>query len=239
MSKAEKRDDVFLGSQPNAAKPRGLIDALSEIQQYYVVERTGSPIPEDFFTIGGKLSFFEVGFKAAFLSGMVSALLTPFAFGVIQRYIPIFGSYETSLFDKAFALVLAVSFSLAYSVFVAFTGKYYIGSISKSAIKNLVGGFIIGAVLKMVIIFILFHTIYFYFLSPDFLVRSLPRLRFLMKYETLKGIYVFLIEFRPVFLTSSYFVIFTTLLMIGIPLLSIFCGSRKTREAINRENEWK
>lgn len=239
MSKAEKRDDVFLGSQPNAAKPRGLIDALSEIQQYYVVERTGSPIPEDFFTIGGKLSFFEVGFKAAFLSGVVSALLLPFAFGVFQRYIPIFGAYVPSFFDKAFALILAISFSVAYSVFVAFTGKYYIGSISKSAIKNLVGGFIIGAVLKMVIMFILFHTIYFLILSPDFLSRNLLKLRPFIKHASLEGIYTFLLGFRPVFLSSAYFVIFTTLLMIGIPLISIFISSRKTMEAIDREKEWK
>ncbi len=233
----KSKGDVFLGNPLPAGKPKGLIDALSEIQQYYVVERSGSPIPEDFFTIGGKLAFFEVGFKAAFLSGMVSALLTPFAFGVIQRYIPIFGSYEPSLFDRVFALVLATSFSVAYAIFLASTGRYYIATISKAAIRGLLAGFIVGALLKMVIIFILFHTIYF--LSQNFLVRNLLRLRPFIKHGTLEGIYTFLMEFKSVFLVSSYFVIFTTLLMIGIPLGSILISSRRTRALIEQEKKWQ
>jgi hypothetical protein len=236
---SERRGDVFLGSQPHPEKPRGLVDALSEIQQYYVVERSGSPIPEDFFTIGGKLAFFEVGFKAAFLSGMVSALLMPFAFGVIERYIPIFGSYEPSLFDRVFALVLAVSFSVAYALFISLVSGYYIGNLPKLAIRNLLGGFFAGAVLKMIIVFILFHTIYFYLLSPNFLIRNLLKLRPFIKHETLEKIYTFLIEFKSVFLTSSYFVIFTTFLMTGIPLLSIIISSRRTRIEIEREQRWK
>jgi len=235
----KSKGDVFLGNPLPAGKPKGLIDALSEIQQYYVVERSGSPIPEDFFTIGGKLAFFEVGFKAAFLSGMVSALLTPFAFGVIQRYIPIFGSYEPSLFDRIFALVLATSFSVAYAIFLASTGRYYIATISKAAIRGLLSGFIVGALLKMVIIFILFHTIYFYFLSQDFLARNLIRLRPFIKYLTLERIYTFLMGFKSVFLVSSYFVIFTTLLMIGIPLGSILISSRRTRALIEQEKKWQ
>ena len=236
---SEKRGDVFLGSQPHPEKPRGMVDALSEIQQYYVVERSGSPIPEDFFTIGGKLAFFEVGFKAAFLSGMVSALLMPLAFGVIERYIPIFGSYEPSLFDRVFALVLAVSFSVAYAVFISMVGGYYIGNLPKLAIRNLLGGFFTGALLKMIIVFILFHTIYFCLLSPDFLIKNLLKLGPFIKHETLERIYTFLIEFRSVFLTSSYFVIFTTLLMIVIPLLSILFSSGRTKAEIEKEQRWK
>jgi len=234
----KSKGDIFVGVSPPPHKPKGLVDALSEIQQYFVVERSGSPIPDDFFTIGGKLAFFEVGFRAAFLSGIVSALLMPFAFGVIERYIPIFGSYNPSLFDRIFAIVLSISFSIAHSVFISLTGKYYIGSISKSAIKNLLGGFISGALLKLVIAFILFHTIYFYLLSPKFLTRNLLKLSPFVKYETLKRIYLFLIEFKPVFLISSYFLIFTTFLMIFIPMLSILISSRRTKKEIEWEERW-
>ncbi len=163
----------------------------------------------------------------------------PLAFGVIQRHIPIFGSQDASLYDRIFALILSVSFSIAYSVFISFTGKYFIGSISKSAIKNLVGGYIAGALLKMIIIFILFHTVYFYFLSEKFLARNLLKLKPLLKYETLERIYVFLIQFKPVFLISSYFLIFTTALMILIPLASIRIGSRKTKLEIEKEEKWR
>lgn len=234
----KSRGDIFLGSTPPKGKPKGLVDALSEIQQYYVVERSGSSIPEDFFTIGGRLSFFEVGFRGAFLCGIISALLTPFAFGVIEKHIPIFGSYSPSTFDRFFALVLSISFAIAHAVFISFSGKYYIGSISKSAISSLLWGFILGALLKMVIAFILFHTIYFYLLSPDFLSKNLLKFSHFIKYETLNKIYKFLIEFRPVFLTSSYFIVFTTILMIAIPIVSIIIGSRKTRKEIEKEEKW-
>ena len=234
----KSRGDIFLGAATPKGKPKGLVDALSEIQQYYVVERGGSSIPDDFFTIGGKLSFFEVGFRSAFLCGIVSALLMPLSFGVVERYIPIFGSNDPSLFDKIFALVLAVSFSIAHAVFIAFVGKYYIGSISKAAIKNLLAGFISGAIAKMVIVFILFHTIYFYILSQDFLFRNLLKLRSVVKVETLNEVYGFLLEFRSVFLTSSYFLIFSTFLMIAIPVLSIVFGSRNTKREMEREEKW-
>lgn len=238
MSDNKSKGDIFLGSTPSPGKPKGLVDALSEIQQFYVVERSGSPIPPDFFTIGGKLAFFEVGFKAAFLSGLVSALLTPFAFGVFERYLPIFGSYNPSFFDRIFALVLAVSFSVGYAIFIAFVGGYYIGNLPRLAIRNLLGGFITGAVVKMIIVFLIFHTVYFFILTPEFLQKNLLKFSTFVKYDTLNRVYQFLMEFKSVFLTSSYFVIFTTVLMVGIPLASIFFGSRRTKKQIFQEEKW-
>lgn len=239
-SKNSQRNDVFLGEQPEAhGKPKGLLDAISEIQQYYVVERSGSTIPEDFFTISGKLAFFEVGFKGGFISGMISALLTPFAIGVVERYIPIFGTYETSLFDRIFAFAIALSFTLGYAFFFANLGKYYIGGITKSAIKNLLGGVVTGATLKMFIAFMGFHFIYFVLLDPHRLADWLLKLSGTLKHETLNGIYLWLLEFRPVFLTSAYFVVFTTVLMIVIPIIGIMKGARKTRKIMHQENAWK
>ncbi len=64
----KSQDDVILTDPQGVHKPRGLLDAISEIQQYYTVEKGGSNIPEDFLTIKGKLSFFMVGLKHALLS---------------------------------------------------------------------------------------------------------------------------------------------------------------------------
>jgi hypothetical protein len=235
----ESRNDVFLGSQPQPSKPKGLIDALSEIQQYFVVERSGSVISEDFLTIGGKLAFFEVGFKGAFLSGLVTAFLTPFAIGVFERYIPIFGSYDPSLFDRVFAIVLATSFSIGYAIFIASVGRYYIGEITRSAIKNLFFGFATGTLLKLIIAFILFHSIYFFVLEPSSLAKILMKFKPFFKYETLNGIYGFLCDFRPVFLVSSYFLVFTSALVMVFLSGSIVINSRRTRRIIQEEEKWK
>lgn len=239
-SSGSSTGDVFIGSTAYPGKPKGLLDALSEIQQYYVVERTGSTIPEDFLTFSGKLAFFEVGAKGAVVSGLISAMLTPIAVGVIERYIPIFGSYEPSFFDKFFAFILAMSFSLGYGIFIATVGKYYIGGISRAAIRNLMGGLIVGALVKLIIVFILFHFIYFVVLDPTRVASFLIRFRASgVKYEVLDSIYRFLMDFRPVFLTSAYFVVFTTILLIAIPAVSIFVGSRRTKRAMQQEEMWK
>ena len=102
----------------------------------------------------------EVGFKGAFISGLVSILLTPFFVGVIERYIPIFGSYEFTLFDQAFAVALTLSFSMGYSLILASIGRYYIGKLSKRAINWLMAGLTVAGVLKMVIAFVFYNTLY-------------------------------------------------------------------------------
>jgi len=233
------KGDVFLGTTPYPGSPKGLLDAISEIQQYYIVERSGSIISDDFLTFKGKLGFFEVGFKGALVSGFISVLLTPFAIGVVQKYIPIFGSYQPTLFDKTFAIILATSFSVGYALFFSVLGKYYIGGISKTAVKNLMGGLITGAILKMILAFIMFHFIYFVVLEPVRLAKLLLKLRSFIKYETLNSIYLWLLDFKPVFLTSAYFIVFTTFLLIIIPTGSIFIRSRKTKKLMGKETQWK
>ena len=54
---------VPVSSSPHAS-PRNMIDAISEIQQYHIIERTGQDIPSDFLTmrtylLGGGRSLFS------------------------------------------------------------------------------------------------------------------------------------------------------------------------------------
>jgi len=53
-----------------------IIDAISQIQQFAVIERSGQDIPDDFLTIRGKLNFFNMGFGNGFIEGIVFAFLT-------------------------------------------------------------------------------------------------------------------------------------------------------------------
>jgi hypothetical protein len=101
------------------------------------------------------------------------------------------------------------------------------------------GGLITGAILKMILAFILFHFIYFVVLEPHRLANFLIKLKWLAKYETLNSIYLWLLDFKPVFLTSAYFIVFTTFLLIVIPTGSIFIRSRKTKKLMEKETQWK
>jgi hypothetical protein len=236
--RSSSKGDIFLGPTAYPGTPKGLLDAISEIQQYYVVERSGSTISDDFLTFKGKLSFFEVGFKVSAVSTLISILLTPVAIGVVQRYIPIFGSYQPSLFDKVFAMVLALSFSSGYGLIMTVLGKYYIGSISKAAIRNLLGGLIVGSVFKVAVAFILFHFIYFVVLEPVRLSGLLLKLRPALKPEIVNSIYLWLIDFKPVFLTSAYFIAFSAFIMVAIPLGTILIVSRRAKRIIEHEQTW-
>lgn len=236
---ARDKDSSVMSPGAPPGKPVGLIDAIAEIQQYYVVERQGSTINSEFLTMKGKMMFMEIGFKAAFISGLVSALMTPVSIGVLEEYIPIFGSSDPSLFDKTFALILSISFTLGYALFLSSLGKYYIGDITKTSVKNLMGGFVGGALLKMTLVFIFFHFVYFILLDADRLANYLLKLSPIVQRSTLETTYQWILNFKPVFLTSAYFVIFTTVLTISIPVMSIVIQSRRTKKLMAMEAAWQ
>jgi hypothetical protein len=205
-------------------KPKGLIAAISEIEWYNTAEKDGSNINQSFFVLDRKIEFFEVGFKGAFISGLISALLTPLAIGVIEKMIPVFGSTEPTTFDKAFVFLLALGFSLGYAIFIGSVGRFYSGSISKTMIRNFIGGVITGAVLKAIIAFLFFHFIYLIVLKDSNIVSALSFISELYKnppYESLNKIYYWVVNFKPVFLTSAWFVVATTVIFIFVPLIAI------------------
>lgn len=239
LSKDSQRGDIFIGNQPTPGKPKGFLNAYSEIQQYYLAEKTTGTISVDFLTLEGKLAFFEVGFKGGFLCGFISALLTPVAFGVIDNYLPIFGSYDPNWYDKFFAFVLACGFAVGYGFLFSSLGKYYIGEVSKAAIKNLVMGLAIGAVIKLIIVFLAFHFIYIVILEPNVIGAWLIKMTWLTSYDRLNGLFQWLMVFRPVFLVSAYFVLFTTLLMITIPILGIHLGAKRSKKRMDHQEDNK
>jgi hypothetical protein len=51
--------------------PATLIDAMSEIQQYYLVEQSGQPLHKDFFTMNHVMGFSRVGLHSAFRDSIV------------------------------------------------------------------------------------------------------------------------------------------------------------------------
>ena len=73
-SSSSKSGDVVVMNNEDIMTRRafqGLINAISQIQQYSVIEKGGQDIPDDFLTIRGKLMFFNIGFGNGFLEGMI------------------------------------------------------------------------------------------------------------------------------------------------------------------------
>lgn len=216
--------DIIPVNTAARTKPKGLIAAISEIEWYYTSEKGGSLIDEKFFVLDRKFEFFEVGFKGAFISGLISAALSPLAIGVVQKMIPIFGTSEPSAFDKSFVFLLAIGFSLGYALFIGSAGRFYTGRITKTMIRNLLGGAIVGSILKAVIAFLFFHFIYLVILKDAYILAVL---RFIEKplgsysHNVLNKVYYWIVDFKPVFLTAAWFGVITTAIFVAVPLIII------------------
>lgn len=218
----DKGGGVYLTQQ--GQKPKNIFEALNELEFFAASESEGDPIPEKFFTIKQRLEFMEVGFKSAFLSGMFTAILSPFMIGVFEKIIPVFGTYNPSIIDQLYVLLLTIGFALGYGIFISRMAKSYKYGVSKEMAKNIMIGLWTGGVFKMIFVFLLFHFIYFQVLSPEWCKKA-----FLYLYEkkwlsdaVVVSAYKFILEFRNVFLTAAWFVVGTTMLFLLIPTLRIF-----------------
>jgi hypothetical protein len=208
-------------------KVKNLFDAISDIEFFGGAEKEGSLIPEDFFTFKQKIQFWEVGFKAAFVSGIIVALLSPLMVGVFEKIIPVFGSYEPSIIDQLYVFLLTIGFSLGYGIFISRLAKYCTRGygITKEMVKWLMSGLVSGAILKAVFIFLLFHFIYFMVLTPGNLYRAFIFFEkngiLYLDQRVIEKVWYFLLEFRKTFVIAAWYVVFTSMLLVGIPLVRI------------------
>lgn len=234
----DKDNETIIASSPTPKKARGLLDAISEIQQYYVVEKSGSTISADFLTYKGKIEFGIIGFKASMMSGLVLGIFAPIAIGVVEQHIPIFGSYEPSTFDQLFALVLAMSFTMGYAAFASTVGRFFVGEITRTAIKNLMGGLVAGKAVVIVVTFIAFHFLYLSFDS----IRMADFLLFfgsVLSEDAMAEGHAWWMGFRPSFLVAAWFVVVTTILFLAVPGTALLVKSRKTRRMMQWAEKWK
>ena len=155
---------VPISSSPHAS-PRNLIDAISEIQQYHIIERTGQDIPSDFLTVRGMLTFFMVGARSGFWEGVFLGLLLPLAWGVCEEVIPAFGA-TADLLGKCLVFLFGFGISLMMTVILGgILARYYGGNLTRKAVNSLVWGRTLSLIAKGVLIFLAFNLLVF-LLSP-------------------------------------------------------------------------
>lgn len=175
-----------------------------------------------------RLEFFEVGFKGSLLSGLVTAMLTPLAVGVIEEHIPVFGDIAPTPFDKAFVFMLALGFNIGYALFISRVAKYhYLGVYTRPMVRNFYSGVLVGAGLKAFLSFIFFHFLYLKILKDKYIIQLVLACRSFLSEEKAIIMYEFIRDFKPVFLTSAYVVLFTTALFVAIPIASVIMAKKK------------
>ena len=203
--------------------PHNLLDVISFIEQQYSNEVGGAETTGALFTIKQWWEFWEVGFKTSLKSGLVLAMLTPVAVGVMERLIPIFGDKEPTLFDMCFALLLSFGFPLLLALFIAQSTAKHRAGYTRKMVKAFMSGMAQGTALKAALIFILFHFVYIVVLTNDNILKALMRLEKIhVSVERLAGWAQWIMDAREVLLTSAWIVVGTSVLAVALPYGSFY-----------------
>lgn len=147
---------IPLGGKTRMNKPRSIISAISEIQQYYVIESQGQHIPTDFFTIEGSLELTKIGAR----SGFNEALLVLFLFPLFTLYLVPFVFVDSGN-DTQFLMNMVPYLGIFINTLLCIAmSRYYVGNITRRAINSFYVGRTMVLILKGLLFYILFQTLY-------------------------------------------------------------------------------
>jgi len=221
---------LFPSTTPRA-KPKSLLEAISDIEKLSAVERTGMPIPPHFLLLNEKFAYFDVGLKAAWADTLVNLIFTPISVGVFDRVVPIFGTYDPTIVDQLFSLMIGLSYTLGINILLAFNlGACYFGKVCRNAIWQLYGGFVVGSFLKMLMIFFIFHFLYWR-ITPELLSQLLTSI-----YLVVHGMFTaaqwdklfyWFVDMRNLLFKSGIFIVVSTVICLALPFASFLLGSRR------------
>lgn len=233
MSRDSNQSDMMALPQTAEIHPKGLLEAISYIDQQFANEIGGCLTNSLFLTTTQRIEFMEVGFKSSFVSGVISALLTPVAIGAVEQYIPIFGNSNPTWLDLASAFLLAFCFSLGYAAFIARTATQYVGEYTRAMVRNLLGGMFFGAVLKAIMVIVAFYSLYYLVLTDKVILWITSKFyTFKMTAEQVARIYYWLQGFKGIFLTSASVVALSTALFVIIPFCAYYWAYRRNKRLI-------
>ena len=209
-----------------------IIDAISQIQQFAVIERSGQDIPDDFLTIRGKLNFFNMGLGNGFIEGIIFALLTTLTLPImsdeglelwLENYFPLVRS-------KLFLWSLTCSPIIIAGGLCCFLSKYRIGILSKNAVDSLLIGRLFSLAIKGILIFV-----FLIFLSNHLTPESTWKVSFwlsLQKEHIAEIIYRIIWNVHPHLVPTAYRTLLVFFIATMTPFFSIWLVSfyRKVKQ---------
>ncbi len=147
---------ITTGGGGASLRPRGLINAISEIQQFYVIEEQGQEIPAEFLTLEGSLDFFKIGAVSGFKEGLFLVLL-----------FPVFSFYLLPFVFKAPDLFLTITLNaipyfpvIINTLLCVYISRYYVGNLTRKAVNSLFVGRATLLVAKAGFIYIAYYMLF-------------------------------------------------------------------------------
>lgn len=214
----------------NFVPPRTLIDAMSEIQQYYLIEQTGEPLQKDFFTMTHVMGFSMVGIKTAFIDSVIWISGYVFLGGLIyylqQHYITevttdiYFWKIPGSPF-YLFSKMASFGHIIYSTVLCIMISKYYTGTVPKRAVNCI---FITRSMFLICfsLVTFLILAVFYKMLMNDNILNNLYTFlaRFNAKFS--ENIYLYITQyFRRLLFESSIVSLLSSSFSIVVPFLSI------------------
>lgn len=137
-------------------RPKNLLNAISEVQQFYVIESKGQNIPAEFLTLERTLDFFKIGLKSGFHEGFALVLLFPvFHFYLFPFVFKQLDMFSHVIFGSIPYLVLLVNTAMC-----CYISRYYVGNITRKAINSLLVGRALSLLLKAFLLYVVYLILY-------------------------------------------------------------------------------
>jgi len=207
--------------------PKSIVDAISDIQQYTVMESEGiTDIPEGYLTLRRTLAYVNIGFKYGLGDNVLVWVLSPFLYGVLFNKFSIFGHTTLSLFDKVYTFILSKYITiglLTLMIYILFKAK---GNISKGCSFSLVSGYSLALLIRTIVFLFVYRFAYAnwpkickaIYNTGDSIVKFLPG----------PGNYLMILAYKMtdlrdiLLITSNYETVFSFIMLIIISLLLAF-----------------
>ncbi len=217
-----------------------IISAMSQIQQFYVIEKSGQPIPEDFLTIQGKLNFFRVGLGSGFVEGLTFAFLTAIVLPILSdaRLMAYVAKYFPLAQSKLFLWTMNLFPVILTGGICCYLSRYRIGSLTKKAIDSLLSGRLVSLMAKGILIFA--GLIFLSNLITRHSAWTFAKWMSMNHYSIAYEIYRILMNTKPQLVNMAYETIAIFALAIVMPFLTIW-GVSAIRKLKEKKDElfWK
>ena len=234
---------VFVMDGEGREKSKGFFEALTEIQQMYVAEKSGLSIDENYLTIEQRLEYWMIGLKSMIGGGLLLFLTLPFAIAVIQQKLPIF-SGNLTLFDKIYVLALSFSFVLGVAYFFYYVSKFNTGVLTRGMITNMFSGLTIGIIVKTGLV-ILIYTLIRYRLLTEYRLSKIigcfvdGHCLISMSPAKANWFYLQLLDLRDIFVKSSWTVLISNIIMLLFLWFGYYKHLRQNKKKVLGWNEIK
>ena len=217
---------------------RNILNALSEIQRYHIIEDRSEEIPKEYFALEQIWDYIKIGFKSGMLESFIFTCLLCFLQAVYPSYKFYFLNESVSDTEKMFFSLCSFAPIVISTLFMMYLSKYYKGLLTRRAIFALINGRSGSFILKGVAVFFLFQWLMNVSLENPRLVYSWADWTvwlltpFVDKLAPTQQIFEYYYKYCiPALHDSSYELLFSMAIFAAFPYLTIFYKGYKERVA--------